>query len=304
MKRRDARTASDRSASAKRNARAPAGGSKLAADGVAEFARDGVAEFARDGVAEFASERVAEFASELDAALRKLGTPARAEQERRYLKSSLEHYGVTMPSLRRTARAFRRAQPELTHDALLALVTELWRVPVHERRMLALCLLEQYASLLVAQDIKLLERLLRESHGWALVDGLASGSVGRLVQRFPALRSTLDRWSRDADFWMRRSALLALLPGLRRGSADFARFSRYADLMLDEKEFFVRKAIGWVLRETSKHSPNDVAAWLGPRIGRVSGVTLREALKYLPSISQRKLSEAYRARPKSLRRSH
>jgi 3-methyladenine DNA glycosylase AlkD len=209
-----------------------------------------------------------------------------------------------MPSLRSTARAFRRAQPDLTRAALLALVAELWRVPVHERRMLALCLLEQYESLLLAQDIKLLERLLRESRGWALVDSLAAGSAGRLVQRFPALRSTLDRWSRDADFWLRRSALLALLPGLRRGNSEFERFSTYADRMLDEKEFFVRKAIGWVLRETSKHSPHDVATWLGPRIGRVSGVTLREALKYLPSATQRKLSKAYRVRPKPAPRSH
>jgi 3-methyladenine DNA glycosylase AlkD len=283
MKRRDARTARTRVAAAKRKSAAAVGVSKRVARS-AGFTLD-----------------TKSVASELDAALRALGTPERAEQERRYLKSRLEHYGVTMPALRRTARAFRRAHADLTHDALLALVTELWRVRVHERRVLALCLLEQYASLLVAQDIKLLERLLREAQGWALVDGLASGTVGRLVQRFPALRATLDRWSKDADFWLRRSALLALLPGLRRGNRDFARFSKYADRMLDEPEFFVRKAIGWVLRETSKHSPDDVVAWLGPRIGRVSGVTLREALKYLPSISQRALSEAYRGRPKPVR---
>jgi len=91
----------------------------------------------------------------------------------------------------------------------------------------------------------------------------------------------LDRWARDPDFWVRRSAMLALLVPLRRGGGDFERFSRYADAMLDEREFFIRKAIGWVLRETSKRRPAMIAEWLAPRMRRASGVTLREALKYL-----------------------
>jgi DNA alkylation repair enzyme len=102
------------------------------------------------------------------------------------------------------------------------------------------------------------------------------------VERYPALTGTLDRWSADPDFWLRRSALLALLVPLRRGAGEFERFSRYADQMLDEREFFIRKAIGWVLRETGKRRPDLVAGWLAPRIGRVSGVTVREAVKPLP----------------------
>jgi 3-methyladenine DNA glycosylase AlkD len=59
------------------------------------------------------------------------------------------------------------------------------------------------------------------------------------------------------------------------------RFGRYADAMLDEREFFIRKAIGWVLRETGKIRPDEVFAWLLPRAARASGVTIREAVKYL-----------------------
>ena len=79
--------------------------------------------------------------------------------------------------------------------------------------------------------------------------------AGALVERFPELGSALDRWAKDADFWVRRSAILALLDPLRRGEGDFDRFSRYADAMLCEKEFFIRKAIGWTLREVSKRRP-------------------------------------------------
>ncbi len=75
--------------------------------------------------------------------------------------------------------------------------------------------------------------------------------------------------------------MLALLPPLRRGEGDFDRFARYADAMLDEREFFMRKAIGWVLRETSKSRPELVYDWIRPRASPVSGVTLREAVKYL-----------------------
>ena len=89
--------------------------------------------------------------------------------------------------------------------------------------------------------------------------------MGPLVERYPELTGVLDRWAADPDFWIRRSALLSLLLPLRRGAGDFERFSRYADQMLDEREFFIRKAIGWVLRETAKQRPALVAAWLEPR---------------------------------------
>ncbi|HEX2738764.1 MAG TPA: DNA alkylation repair protein, partial [Acidimicrobiia bacterium] len=142
-------------------------------------------------------------------------------------------------------------------------------------------LLERHANLLQPRDMDLLERFLRESRTWALVDPLAASVVGNLVERHPELGAVLDRWATDDDFWIRRSALLALLGGLRRGDGDFDRFSRYADAMLEEKEFFVRKAIGWVLRETAKQRPTLVYEWLLPRAGRASGVTLREAVKPL-----------------------
>jgi 3-methyladenine DNA glycosylase AlkD len=87
----------------------------------------------------------------------------------------------------------------------------------------------------------------------------------------------------DEDFWLRRSALLALLLALRRGGGDFERFARYADPMLDEREFFIRKAIGWVLRDMSRKRPDLVYAWLEPRAARASGVTAREAVKHLPA---------------------
>jgi 3-methyladenine DNA glycosylase AlkD len=133
-----------------------------------------------------------------------------------------------------------------------------------------------------------MERLIRGSRTWALVDPLAIDIAGPLLERYPELNRRLDRWSVDRDFWVRRSALLAQLGRLRRGGG-FGQFAVYADQMLEEREFFIRKAIGWVLRETAKKQPELVSDWLEPRIARASSVTIREAIKYLPADSRRRL---------------
>ncbi len=219
---------------------------------------------------------------EIDEELRAAGTPERAAQERAYLKSELTHYGTSVPATRAVAKGFRRRHPELSHDELVALVEALWAEPVHERRSACVELLDLYGHVLGPGDIVLLERLLRASRTWALVDSLAASVVGPLVEHHPAeLGEVLDRWAADGDFWIRRSALLALLIPLRQGGGDFDRFGRYADAMLDEREFFIRKAIGWVLRDTARRRPDLVVEWLLPRVARASGVTLREAVKPL-----------------------
>jgi 3-methyladenine DNA glycosylase AlkD len=217
-------------------------------------------------------------ADEITRRLRAVGTPERAEGEKRYLKSELEHLGATVWQVRREARA---AASELSsHEELVALVEALWAEPVHERRACAAFLLDARVDLLGPEDLPLIERLVGEARTWALVDVLAGDALGGLLVRRPEAARRLDAWASDGDVWMRRSALLSQLEPLKAG-ASFERFGRYADAMLDEKEFFVRKAIGWVLREAGKRRPDEVHAWLLPRAARASGVTMREAVKYL-----------------------
>ena len=223
--------------------------------------------------------------------LRAVGTPARAEGEKRYLKSDLDFLGVTVGQVR---AATRRTAPSLDRAALLAVVDALWDSTVFDRRLAATVLLDARADLLQPADLVFLERLIRESRTWALVDVLAGDVVGALLVRLPEAVDELDRWAADGDFWVRRSALLALRTPLKEG-LPLDRFLGYADAMLDEKEFFVRKAIGWVLREEGKRRPDEVVAWLAPRTHRASGVTLREAVKYVAPTDRDALLAAYRA---------
>ncbi|TDC44854.1 DNA alkylation repair protein [Actinomadura sp. KC345] len=111
---------------------------------------------------------------------------------------------------------------------------------------------------------------------------LAEKVVGRLVVRHPDLGSVLDAWVADPYMWVRRAAVLALLAGIRNGSPDLVRIDKFGDALIGEREFFIRKALGWVLRELSKKDPGWVARWVEPRVEVISGVTLREAVRWLP----------------------
>jgi 3-methyladenine DNA glycosylase AlkD len=233
------------------------------------------------------------WADEVEAVLRAIGTPERAVNEKRYLKCVLEFLGATVWQIRSAVRDFARDHAPLDHDQLLALVEALWARPIHERRMAAVMLLARHPDLLSPGDLPLIERLIRESKTWALVDFLAGDVASRVVADHPEASDVLDRWATDTDFWVRRSALLVELRPLRAG-ADFARFARHADAMLDEREFFIRKAIGWVLREVGKRRPGEVRDWLAPRTGRASGVTMREAVRYLPPDDAAELMAAHR----------
>ena len=219
---------------------------------------------------------------------RAVGTPSRAAQDKAYLKSDQRFYGATVPEIRRAGADFRRQHPELTRSALRAIVTDLYASDWYEERSVAIALLGQYQQLLRESDLPWLAGLARKSNTWAHVDWLAADIIGGVIERYPKGRSRLPRWAADETFWVRRTALLAQLRALSQGAGDFRLFARLAAGMLDEKEFFIRKAIGWVLREVSKKRPELAFGFLRDH-REVSGLTLSEGAKYLPAGMRTKL---------------
>lgn len=227
--------------------------------------------------------------AELENALRKQGSRARAIQERRYLKSDLHFLGVSVPLIRREAKAFVRTHPELTRTDLRALVDALFRTEVHELRSVGIGILELAWDRLERRDAAWLIGLVRVARTWAHVDWLSIKVLGALVEREASLVKNLERWSRDKDFWVRRAALLALHDPLLAGAGDFAMFARLAVPLLEEREFFIRKAIGWVLRSTAKRTPERTVAFVERHAAQLAALTFREAIRNLPKREQDRL---------------
>jgi 3-methyladenine DNA glycosylase AlkD len=221
------------------------------------------------------------------------GRPERAEGERAYLKSSYEHLGVGVPATRAIVTDAYRNQP-ITHDDLIDLVHRLWETSVYEQRLAAVLFLTRGASTVDMTDLALVEHMIRTSNTWALVDPLSIDVVSAIIDSttVTAADRTLDVWAADSDFWIRRAALLSSLRTVRRADGDPARFFRYAEQMITEKEFFIRKAIGWVLRDMSRKRPDLVFAWLLPHASAASTVTVREAVKYLTPEQRRTVLDA------------
>ncbi|HET9894236.1 MAG TPA: DNA alkylation repair protein [Streptosporangiaceae bacterium] len=164
-----------------------------------------------------------------------------------------EFAGVAVPALRSAIVAWCKESGIPDRGQVTAMASALWQSPLYEARQAAVILLERHVRLLaLAADADLIEHLLRHSHTWALVDGLATNVADDLAERFDAMAGTLDRWAADPDFWIRRSALLALLKPLRRGEGDVEQFARYAEAMLkEESSSSARRLAGYCAIQSS-----------------------------------------------------
>jgi 3-methyladenine DNA glycosylase AlkD len=203
-------------------------------------------------------------------------TSAMAQQA--YMKTTLLFHGVDAKQLRQAAKDYCAAH-ELDHAALVTLVEQLYATRYFDLHSAGIAVLERHRKQLVRGDAEWLISLVRRSACWAHVDWIATKMVPHTLDAKP--HRQLRAWAADADFWVRRTALLAQLDVMRAGGGDFALFCELAEPMLGEKEFFIRKAIGWVLRDVSKKRPALVRAFVASHGGRMSGLTKREASKYL-----------------------
>ncbi|MBF0473544.1 MAG: DNA alkylation repair protein [Nitrospirae bacterium] len=195
-----------------------------------------------------------------------------------YLKSPYKFYGVNIPLIDKTAREFTKANIGLQGHQVIELSKQLWDSQYHEEKTLALRLLRYFNI----KDIELYERLLIESKGWDHVDDISIYLVGALIIESNEYLDYLRKWSISENFWIRRASLISQILPFRKGLGDRALFYSFADKMIEEKEFFIRKAIGWTLRELSKIYPEEVYNYLIKVKDKASGLTLREGSKRLP----------------------
>lgn len=223
--------------------------------------------------------------------LRESGDPDRARNEKRYLKSPQKFYGLTVPSLRKLAKAWLRDHKDASIEEVIKLSQALWAGEYHEQRMLAIFLLVYRVKELNFVHLPVVEHMVQTAVGWAQLDMIAAWLCGQIFKESPRrMTAVLKKWIKDGNFWVRRAALLTLLGPVRKEPRHFVLFQDLATPLLREKEFFIRKAIGWVLRELSKVDPQLVYEYVREHKGEMSGLTYREATRQLPPDLQSKLT--------------
>jgi 3-methyladenine DNA glycosylase AlkD len=212
-------------------------------------------------------------------AVEPLRDPTYAAGAQRYMKSELPYLGVRMPDLRRTWGRVLREHPLRDARELDDALALLWDgAEFREDRYTALALLEQYPSWV---DLPLLERLIVEGAWWDLVDQLAR-RVGDLLRRDAATATSLRAWSVDPCLWKRRASIICQV-GFR-GETDLDLLYACIEPNLADRAFFVRKAIGWALRDYAWHDPREVDRYVREHHDRLSGLSRREATRNLPRL--------------------
>lgn len=220
-------------------------------------------------------------------ALQEHADPERAVNEKRYLKSQFTFFGVSLPATDKIAKDFRKAHKEATREHLIALVALLWDSTYHDEKRLGIRILQHSPEFLHYAIMPTLEKMLLQSTSWDLVDNISIHLVGTVIERDRRAYAYVKKWSSSDSFWMRRASLISPLLLFRKGGGDKKLFFRLAEAMLPEKEFFIRKAIGWGVREISKANPDEAFDFLMRVRERASGLILREGAKRLPLDRQR-----------------
>jgi 3-methyladenine DNA glycosylase AlkD len=216
-------------------------------------------------------------------ALAAAADPDRAAAQQSYMKSTMPYHGVATPESRRICREAFRAHPIGNPAAWQATARELWRgADYREERYAALELIgwRPYRRYFDPSLMPLLEEIVVEGAWWDYVDVVATNFVGALLADHPkTLRPVLLAWSADDHLWRRRTAILSQLKF--KTDTDWRLQQRLMAPSLGSKEFFLRKALGWALREYSKTDPETVLGYVRRHGNTLSGLTRREGLKVL-----------------------
>ncbi|MBN7827174.1 DNA alkylation repair protein [Bowmanella dokdonensis] len=220
-----------------------------------------------------------DYALIVEKALRPLADASRAESMKAYLRGKFDFLGLSSP-VRREAVKPLAGHKWLSAGELLQAAQLLWNQPQREFCYTAVDMLRRQYKLLSLRDLAAIEALMLERPWWETVDGLAM-VISKVLKRHAPTDSAawMDAWVSHHSFWVRRAAMLHQLGW--RGQTDFGLLCIYAEQLADEQEFFIRKAIGWALRDYAKWAPKVVQEYLQNNRVRFSGLTVREASKHL-----------------------
>ncbi|MET3718592.1 MULTISPECIES: DNA alkylation repair protein [unclassified Arthrobacter] len=213
-------------------------------------------------------------------ALMEQADPVRAAGAQAYMKSSILSLGVRVPEVRRSVLAAATAYPFDSPEQLRVTVLELWReAQWREERYAAIDLT---ALRLVAKEPLMLpvyEEIVRTGAWWDFVDGVSPRVCALLQAHRSVMTPVLRAWSTDEDFWIRRAAITSQLKA--KAATDTALLREAIEANLADPEFFIRKAIGWALREYAKSNPSWVRVFVAEHAAQLCPLSRKEALRHL-----------------------
>jgi 3-methyladenine DNA glycosylase AlkD len=195
-----------------------------------------------------------------------------------YMKDRFPFMGVGSGPRRQAQAPYVTAVLADGPDATLAAARTLWLEPERELQYVGCDLLRRADGRLPASALAEVRDLVATKSWWDTVDSLAK-VVGNLVLAHPELAPELDRWVLHEDLWVARAAILHQLGWKERARPEVV--FRYCESRIDESDFFIRKAIGWALRDLARTYPDEVWAWVDAHPG-LSGLSRREATKHRP----------------------
>jgi 3-methyladenine DNA glycosylase AlkD len=221
-----------------------------------------------------------EVISFLASELASVGDPQRAADMARYMKTDMPFYGVTNPERKKIYRELRRRYPIDNRAGYVAAIEALWERPHREEKYCAITLAVDYPEYITIGSVPLYRRMIVEGAWWDFVDDIAIRLVGRvLLDDRARMHPKLDRWINDPNMWIRRTAILSQIK--HKDRTDQEQLFGYCLDRAHENEFFIRKAIGWALREYAKTAPDAVRRFALAHREELSGLSFREATKHI-----------------------
>ena len=204
--------------------------------------------------------------------------PDKAGQMKAYMKGQFDYLGLPSPMRHMLAKNFFLAYGYPEPGQLEAVIKECYIMPFREYKYFALELLEKMRRKAGHDAIHLYEALLAIDPWWDTIDAIAPSLMGFHFQQYPEERKAyVDKWIASGNIWLQRSAILFQLK--YKKETDTGMLTDIILRLKDSKEFFIRKAIGWVLREYSKTDAGFVVRFVQEH--ELSGLSRREAMKWL-----------------------
>ncbi len=196
-----------------------------------------------------------------------------------YMRGQFEFFGLTSPERRAITKPLIREAKKADPELVVSFAEACWAEPQREFRYVGTEILRANAKHLQADDLPRVRALIQADSWWDTIDPLAAWVVGPIVTNFPDLAYEMDDWIDDPDFWVARTAILHQLGYKDATNAD--RLFAYCDRRASDPEFFIRKALGWALRQYARVDPDAVAIYVAENDEELSGLTKREALKHI-----------------------